>query len=33
VTRRHLVVWFDGDKVTRIEEPIPLPRPASSTAG
>ncbi|HEU4515897.1 MAG TPA: outer membrane protein assembly factor BamE [Steroidobacteraceae bacterium] len=32
VTRRHLVVWFDGDKVTRIEEPIPLPRPASSTA-
>ena len=33
VTRRHLVVWFDGDKVTRIEEPIPLPRPVSSTAG
>jgi outer membrane protein assembly factor BamE len=33
VTRRHLVVWFDGDKVTRIEEPIPLPRPASSSAG
>jgi len=33
VTRRHLVVWFDGDKVTRIEEPIPLPRPASSTGG
>jgi outer membrane protein assembly factor BamE len=33
VTRRHLVVWFDGDKVTRIEEPIPLPRPASPTAG
>ena len=32
VTRRHLVVWFDGDKVTRIEEPIPLPRPVSSTA-
>ena len=33
VTRRHLVVWFDGDKVTRIEEPIPLPRPVSSTVG
>ena len=31
VTRRHLVVWFDGDKVARIEEPIPLPRPVSST--
>ena len=30
---RHLVVWFDGDKVTRIEEPIPLPRPESSVAG
>ena len=29
VTRRHLVVWFDGDKVTRVEEPIPLPRPVS----
>ncbi len=33
VTRRHLVVWFDGDKVTRVEEPIPLPRPVSSAAG
>ena len=33
VTRRHLVVWFDGDKVTRIEEPIPLPRPVSSAPG
>lgn len=33
VTRRHLVVWFDGDTVTRIEEPIPLPRPVSSSAG
>ncbi len=29
VTKRHLVVWFDGDKVTRVEEPIPLPRPES----
>lgn len=33
VTRRHLVVWFEGDKVTRIEEPIPLPRAVSSAAG
>jgi outer membrane protein assembly factor BamE len=32
ITRRHLIVWFEGDTVTRIEEPIPLPRPASSTA-
>jgi outer membrane protein assembly factor BamE len=32
VTRRHLIVWFDGDNVARIEEPLPLPRPASSTA-
>jgi outer membrane protein assembly factor BamE len=33
VTRRHLIVWFDGDKVTRIEKPIPLPRPVSSATG
>jgi outer membrane protein assembly factor BamE len=33
VTRRHLIVWFDGDKVARIEEPLPLPRPVSSTPG
>lgn len=33
VIRRHLIVWFDGDKVTKIEEPIPVPRPASSAAG
>ena len=33
ITRRHLVVWFDGDTVARIEEPIPLPRPASATSG
>ncbi|MGH8250887.1 MAG: outer membrane protein assembly factor BamE [Steroidobacteraceae bacterium] len=26
VVRRHLVVWFDGDKVARIEEPLPVPR-------
>ncbi|MGH8130975.1 MAG: outer membrane protein assembly factor BamE, partial [Steroidobacteraceae bacterium] len=33
VTKRHLVVWFEGDKVTRVEEPIPLPRSASTAAG
>ena len=33
VTKHHLVVWFDGDSVTRIEEPIPLPRPESSVSG
>lgn len=33
VTRRHLIVWFDGDKVTRVEEPIPLPRPVSAASG
>jgi outer membrane protein assembly factor BamE len=33
VTRRHLVVWFEGDKVTRVEEPIPLPRPESAKPG
>lgn len=33
VEKRHLVVWFEGDKVTRVEEPIPIPRreqPASA---
>jgi outer membrane protein assembly factor BamE len=33
VTKRHLVVWFEGDKVVRVEEPIPLPRKASATPG
>jgi outer membrane protein assembly factor BamE len=33
VTRRHLIVWFDGDKVTKIEEPIPLSRPVSAATG
>ena len=31
VTKRHLVVWFDGDTVARIEEPIPVPRAESAT--
>ena len=33
VTKHHLVVWFDGDTVTRIEELIPLSRPESSVSG
>lgn len=33
VTKHHLVVWFDGDTVTRIEEPIPVPRTDSPVAG
>jgi outer membrane protein assembly factor BamE len=33
VTRRHLVVWFEGDKVARIEEPLPLPRPGAPAPG
>ena len=33
VTKHHLVVWFDGDTVTRIEGLIPLPRPESSVSG
>jgi outer membrane protein assembly factor BamE len=34
VEKRHLIVWFDGDTVTRIEEPLPVPRkaPAESAA-
>jgi len=32
VQRRHLVVWFDGDKVTRLEELIPIPRPETPAA-
>ena len=32
VTRRHLVVWFEGDKVARVEEPLPVPRPDSATS-
>ncbi len=33
VERRHLVVWFEGYKVARIEEPLPVPRKPSVTAG
>ena len=30
VEKRHLVVWFEGDQVARIEEPIPVPRKESA---
>ena len=33
VQKRHLVVWFDGDTVTRVEELIPMPRGAVSQPG
>jgi len=33
VTRRHVVVWFDGDKVSKVEEPLPVPRPVSAVSG
>ena len=33
VERQHLVVWFEGDKVTRIEEPIPVPPKDSPADG
>ena len=32
-TRRHLIVWFEGDTVARIEEPLPLPRPETAASG
>ena len=32
VTKRHLVVWFEADKVVRVEEPLPVPRPAAATS-
>ena len=33
VARRHLVVWFEGDTVTRIEQPIPIPPKESPASG
>jgi len=33
VTKHHLVVWFDGDTVTRLEEPLPVPRAESAVSG
>jgi len=33
VDRRHLVVWFEGDTVARIEQPIPIPPKESPAAG
>ncbi len=32
VEKRHLVVWFEGDKVSRLEEPIPIPRTKTPAA-
>ena len=33
VDKHHLVVWFEADKVTRIEELIPVARKPSAVAG
>lgn len=33
VEKRHLIVWFEGDKVLRIEEPIPVPGKELPAAG
>jgi outer membrane protein assembly factor BamE len=33
VDRRHLVVWFEGDTVARIEQPIPIPPKELPAAG
>ena len=32
VDKHHLVVWFESDKVARIEELIPVPRKAATAA-
>lgn len=33
IEKRHLVVWFEGDKVIRVEEPIAVPRESSTAPG
>jgi outer membrane protein assembly factor BamE len=33
ITKRHLVVWFEGDTVARVEEPIPVPRTGTIASG
>ena len=33
IGKHHLVVWFESDKVTRIEELIPVPRKPSAVPG
>ena len=33
ISKQHLVVWFDGDKVARVEEPIPVPRTGTIASG
>jgi outer membrane protein assembly factor BamE len=31
--RAHVIVWFDGDTVRRIEQPEPLPKEARKSSG
>jgi outer membrane protein assembly factor BamE len=33
IDKHHLVVWFESDKVARIEELIPVPRKKSAVPG
>lgn len=33
VLKRHLVVWFEGDAVARVEEPVPVPRTGTIASG
>jgi outer membrane protein assembly factor BamE len=33
IDKHHLVVWFESDKVARIEELIPVPRKKSTVPG
>ena len=33
VTKRHLVVWFEGDNVARVEELIAVPRTETVVSG
>ncbi len=33
LVKQHLVVWFEGDTVARIEEPIPVPRKETVVSG
>ena len=33
VTKQHLIVWFEGDSVARVEELIPVPRTETVVSG
>lgn len=33
VSKHHLVVWFEGDTVARVEEPLPVPRTGTVASG